>query len=97
MAQDTITELQLIDNLANSTVTQLRLVQGSDRRYRICVLLTWKEGYQTLETQRHTPRAWASLDRLIRHMESKYGRLPAVIQLELWSDDNDERTQGAKP
>lgn len=84
MRQDTLSEQELIDNLVNRSVRTMRVVQGSDDRFAIFVTLTWKEGQKQLETQRKKPRTWASLDRLVRHINSKYGYVP-VIQLELRS------------
>lgn len=88
MTQDAISEVELIDNLESKAVKSMTLVQGEDRKFRIYVSLTWKEGRQLLETQRKKPRTWASLDRLIKHINRKYGQVP-LIQLELRS--NNER------
>ena len=84
MTQDAISEQELIDNLASKAVKSMTLVQGEDNKFRIYVTLTWKEGRQLLETQRKKPRTWASLDRLVRHINTKYRQVP-VIQLELRS------------
>lgn len=96
MTHDVISELELIDNLESKAVKHMALVQGEDDKFRIYVTLTWKEGRQLLETQRKKPRTWASLDRLVRHINSKYGHVP-VIQLELRSNDehsSHERKRG---
>jgi hypothetical protein len=77
-----IDEPGLIDNLVNKTVKRLCLVQGECSKFYLYVTLSWKEGEQLLETQRKRPRAWASLDRLVRHINSKYGPIP-VIELKL--------------
>jgi hypothetical protein len=77
-----IDEPGLIDNLVNKTVKRLCLIQGECSKFYLYVTLTWKEGEHLLETQRKKPRAWASLDRLIRHINSKYGPIP-VIELKL--------------
>jgi len=84
MSQDTLSEQELIDNLVNRTVRTMRVVEDQDNRFSIYVTLSWKEGQKQLETQRKKPRTWASLDRLVRHINSKYGHVP-VIQLELRS------------
>lgn len=84
MAHDAISELELIDNLESKAVKSLALVQGEDNKFRIYATLTWKEGRLLLETQRKKPRTWASLDRLVRHINSKYENVP-VIHLELRS------------
>ncbi|EGY29255.1 putative protein pFBAOT6.29, partial [Candidatus Regiella insecticola 5.15] len=46
------------------------------------VQLSWKGGDLLLETQRKTPRVWSSLDRLVKHINSKYGKVP-IIELQL--------------
>lgn len=90
MTQNGINEQALIDNLVNNSVTTMQVVQGEDGKFRIYVTLTWKEGQQLLETQRKTARAWASLDRLTRHINQKYRNAP-VIELKLRGED--ERIQ----
>ncbi|GGO83795.1 hypothetical protein GCM10011348_28420 [Marinobacterium nitratireducens] len=84
MAHNAISEVELIDNLESKAVKSMALVQDDDNKFRIYVTLTWKEGRQLLETQRKTPRAWASLDRLVRHINSRYVNVPP-IQLEIRS------------
>lgn len=84
MTQDAISEVELIDNLESKAVKNMALVQGEDNKFRIYVTLTWKEGRQLLETQRKKPRTWASLDRLARHINLKYGAVPLIL-LELRS------------
>ena len=91
MHTDTIIESELIDNLKNNAVTLMRLVQmdQSDeptksrlakdtKLFRIYVRLSWKEGEILLVTQRKTPREWASLDRLVRHIVNHYGPVPPI-------------------
>ncbi|ECE2109004.1 hypothetical protein C4X16_21330 [Salmonella enterica] len=84
MADKTISELELIDNLKNNTVKKMRLVQRSDGKFMIYVEINWKGGELLLETQRKSPRMWSSLDRLVNHINSKYGSVP-LIELTLWS------------
>ncbi len=91
MTHDAISEQELIDNLESKAVKSMALVQGEDSKFQIYVTLTWKEGRQLLETQRKKPRTWASLDRLIRHINTKYRQVPN-IHLELRSDN-----ESAKP
>lgn len=69
---ESITEQVLIDNIANGAVTKLRLVQSEDGNYLIYVTLTWKEKEQILTTFRKEPRVWANLDRLVKHIQTKY-------------------------
>lgn len=95
MTLDAINEQDLIDNLASKAVKSMTLVQGDDNKFRIYVTLTWKEGRQLLETQRKKPRTWASLDRLVRHINTKYVQVP-VITLELRSNDAITKRQRSK-
>lgn len=87
MSNEKITELELIDNLGNKTVKKMTLIQGKDEKFSIVVQLTWKGGELLLETQRKTPRVWSSLDRLIKHINSKYGPVP-LIEIKLWSNED---------
>ncbi|HHG1945686.1 TPA: hypothetical protein ACPUSD_004929 [Klebsiella pneumoniae] len=82
MNNETITEPELIDNLGNQSVKKMMLVQGEDGKFSIRVQLSWKGGDLLLETQRKTPRVWSSLDRLVKHINSKYGKVP-IIELQL--------------
>lgn len=92
MSHDAISEQELIDNLESKAVKGMTLVQGEDNKFRIYVTLTWKEGRQLLETQRKKPRTWASLDRLVRHINTKY-RQVSVIQLELRSKNESAKNE----
>lgn len=84
MSHKPINELGLSDNLVNKTVKRLGLVQVEYSKFYLYVTLTWKEREQLLKTQRKKPRAWASLDHLVRHINSKYGSVP-IIELKLRS------------
>ncbi|MFN3710630.1 MAG: hypothetical protein ACK4S8_08680 [Alishewanella aestuarii] len=95
MINDAISETELVDNLESKAVKSMTLVQGDDYKFRIYITLTWKEGRQLLETQRKKPRTWASLDRLVRHINTKYGKVP-VIQLELRSQNDHGKNQRTK-
>ncbi|MGX9998322.1 hypothetical protein [Vibrio sp. JZG120] len=88
MKHDVISEPELIDNLESKAVKTMALVQGEDGKFCIYVTLTWKERRQLLETQRKEPRTWASLDRLVKHINQKYENVP-IIQLELRSNNNE--------
>lgn len=92
MSHDAISEQELIDYLESKAVKGMALVQGEDNKFRIYVTLTWKEGRQLLETQRKKPRTWASLDRLVRHINTKYRQVP-VIQLELRSNNESAKNE----
>lgn len=82
MNNETITEPELIDNFGNQSVKKMMLVQGEDGKFSIRVQLSWKGGDLLLKTQRKTPRVWSSLDRLVKHINSKYGKVP-IIDLQL--------------
>ena len=92
MGNETISELELIDNLASGTVKRLKLVQGEDLKFCIYAQLSWKGGDLLLETQRKKPRVWSSLDRLAKHINSKYGSVP-VVELYLWSNELNGKNQ----
>ena len=89
MAFETINEQELADNLESKAVKGLYLIQGSDDQFRVYAELTWKEGLQLLETQRKKPKEWASLDRLVRHINTKYKYVP-IIQMEVRSHNEKE-------
>ncbi|WP_157008195.1 hypothetical protein [Xenophilus azovorans] len=55
---------------ALKSINVFRLESG---KYRIVVSLTWKTGDYLLITYRKKPREWASLDRLMKHVEANYG------------------------
>jgi hypothetical protein len=74
----TISEADLIDCLQNKAVKKFSIRQTANGTYQIIVSLTWKEGELILETSRKAPREWASLDRLIRHIQEKYGKVPTI-------------------
>ncbi|EJE4183736.1 hypothetical protein M3890_004653 [Vibrio parahaemolyticus] len=90
MKNNVISEPELMDNLESKAVKTMALVQGEDGKFYVYVTLTWKEERQLLETQRKEPRTWASLDRLVKHINQKYENVP-IIQLELWSNNNESR------
>ncbi len=82
----TITEADLVDYLRNRAVKKFNIRQTANGTYQVVVSLTWKEGELTLETSRKAPREWASLDRLIRHIQEKYGKVP-TISLSLYQQE----------
>lgn len=74
----TISESDLIDCVRNNAVKKLKIIQDPNSKYRIVVNLTWKEGDFDLITTRRKPREWASLDRLVRHIQDNYGAIPPI-------------------
>ncbi|PHM51280.1 hypothetical protein [Xenorhabdus sp. KK7.4] len=95
MSNNTINELELIDNLNNNTVKKMTLVQGEDEKFKVYVQITWKEGDLLLETQRKKPRVWSSLDRLVKHINIRYGCVPLIelITLECMKNGKYENYQ----
>lgn len=84
MGNKTLSESELIDNVANGSVTKMMIAQGDDKKFKIYVTLSWKRGELLLETQKKKTRAWSSLDRLVKHINTKYlGTIP-IIELHLW-------------
>lgn len=87
-----INEQTLIDSLESNSVKKIQLIQGSDGKFTICACLTWKGGGQILVTQRKRPRTWASLDRLVKHMKSKYTNIP-TIELHMYKEPEPDENQ----
>lgn len=77
-----ITESELVDLLKNQVVSQLNIVQTCNGNFQVSITITWKEGEWRLVTVRGKYREWASLDRLVRHLNGFAGDLP-VIALKL--------------
>lgn len=73
---NTITERALVDSMRNNGVRRLRIVQSEAGKYRLIINLTWKAGDWNLVTTRKSIREWASLDRLVHHIQSDYGVPP---------------------
>jgi len=65
---------------------------GEDLKFCIYIQLSWKGGDLLLETQRKKPRVWSSLDRLAKHINSKYGSVP-VVELYLWSKESNGKNR----
>lgn len=74
-----ISEPELVLVVRSRVLKCLHIIQTSEGRYRISVNLKNQEEALELVTFRKTPREWASLDRLIKHMQSKYLGIPSVI------------------
>ncbi|BBA32529.1 uncharacterized protein sS8_0564 [Methylocaldum marinum] len=78
VGQHRITEADLILNVQKKTVKRFKIIQGPHGRYTIVVTLTWREEELTLMTARKTVKEWASLDRLVRHIQEHYGDVPTI-------------------
>lgn len=92
MSEAQINETTLITNLETGGIKRLKLIQGKDRKFMIRAVFAWKGGEYTLVTQRKKPRIWASLDRLLKHIETKYHNVP-VIELYLWKEKDDHNEE----
>jgi hypothetical protein len=75
---DTIREPELIDYFQNNAVKKLTIQRSANNRYRITVRLKWKPTDVRLLAQKGHDREWVSLDRLIKHIDTKYGIAPAI-------------------
>lgn len=64
---DKASESQLRDYDQAGVITSARIV-GSKDGYVLIVRVSWKAGESVVYNQRNKPRAWVSLDRLIRHL-----------------------------
>lgn len=74
-----ITEADLKDMVGNNAVKQMTIQQTKDRKYTVMVNLTWKSGDIVLFSTRNAPREWASLDRLLTHIQNNYGnKIPKI-------------------
>jgi hypothetical protein len=73
-----ITEADLILNVQKRAVKRFKIIQSAHGRYAIVVTLTWREEELTLVTARKTIKEWASLDRLVRHIQEHYGEVPTI-------------------
>ncbi len=68
----TINEAEMADFVRNRAIKRFSIIQDDGGKFGIEVELTWKEGRHSLVTTRGTPRLWASLDTLTRHIVEKY-------------------------
>lgn len=87
---NTINEKELVDNAKNGAVRCIKVTKaaGGDGLV-LYVNLTWKEGDLLLITQKKEPRTWASADRLLAHIDSKYGCVASLMIF--LSDPKDEK------
>lgn len=83
---NTMSVSELADAIKNSAIKRLTVVQNEAGRYELVTNLTWKEGDWHLETYRGGARGWASLDRLVGHIENdrkRHGGILPTIRLTL--------------
>lgn len=76
----TITETDLVRAARYQAIKSIRVEETPDERYRTHITVM-TEGHlreKILITQRKTPREWASLDRLVKHIRNSYGVIPKI-------------------
>lgn len=93
---NTIGESELIDCVRNKAVKRMCIVQQPDGNYRILVNLSWKDGDHLLISTRKEPREWASLDRLEKHIRTKYGYIKTII-LDLYYGEATHESGNSSP
>jgi hypothetical protein len=71
-------EAELSIAIRAKAVKRLRIVRTARGRFRITVSLSHQEGELSVVTTRKQPREWASLDRLTKHIQQKFGAVPAI-------------------
>lgn len=81
-----ISESELLLVVRSRVLKSLHVIQTDKGRYRITVNLKNQEEVLELVTFRKTPREWASLDRLAKHIQGKYVGIPSII-LTLYSGE----------
>jgi hypothetical protein len=80
-----ISEPQFKDYARNGAITTLKIIEAKEG-YLVVATLSWKEGDYTLYSQRNRPRAWVSLDRLIKYLRAVAPTLQ-TITLELSGEE----------
>lgn len=81
-----ISESELVLVVRSKAVKSLHIVQTDEYKYRITASLKNQEEPLELVTFRKTPREWASLDRLAKHIQEKYVGIHSII-LTLYSGE----------
>ena len=76
----TVAEAELSLVSRTTALQRLRIFRTREGKYRMSVSLSHQAGELELQivTTRKQPREWASLDRLTRHIQEKYGAVPAI-------------------
>ena len=72
----TIRESELVMMLRSKALKRLHIIQTQQKKFIIKVNLNNQENELDLVTFRKKPREWASLDRLVKHIQKKYGAIP---------------------
>ena len=84
---NTISESELSLVVRSKALKRLHITQTEQGKFRITVTLNNQEGEHELVTTRKTPREWASLDRLAKHITEKFGGAIPAIHLTLFSGE----------
>ena len=83
---NTISESELALVAKTRALKRMNIIQTEAGRYRVIVNLNNQEDELELVTFRKTTREWSSLDRLIKHIQEKYGAMPNIT-LSLYSGE----------
>jgi hypothetical protein len=75
---DTISESELVLVVRSRALKRMHVIQNEEGKFRVVVNLNNQEGELELVTFRKKPREWASLDRLAKHIQEKYGAVPIM-------------------
>lgn len=84
---NTISESELGLVVRSKAIKRFHIVQNQQGKFLITVTLNNQEGELELVTTRKNAREWASLDRLAKHIQEKYGAIPS-ISLSLHTGDS---------
>jgi hypothetical protein len=76
---DAINESELVLVVRGKALKSMHVDQTEEGKFRIAVTLNSQEEKLELVTFRKTPREWASLDRLVKHIQQKYRGIPSII------------------
>lgn len=76
-----IYERELIDNIDNGAVRELRLYRQDETIVRVDVVLSWSKAPRVLTAAREKGRQFKSIDRLLAGLERKAPPVPRVVIL----------------
>lgn len=75
----TIVESEWRSYLQNNAVTHIEILQCENRKYRVKVKLTWKDGEQLLMAARGNPREYADIDTIVNLISDNIkGKVPPI-------------------
>ncbi len=84
-----IDENQLEDNAKNNAIKQFILRETADQKFRLVVILTWKEGENVLFNARKQVRLWPNLNTLAGYIRGLQCRqTPIILELDYDSTDH---------